>query len=41
MFDLRRAVNWAGFYAASATSGGEGAALSTERDAFIAALGPE
>lgn len=37
----RRAVNWAGFYAASATSGGEGTALSAERDAFIAALGPE
>ena len=28
-------------YAASATSGGEGAALSLERDAFLAQLGPE
>ena len=28
-------------YAASATSGGEGAALSGERDAFLAQLGPE
>ena len=28
-------------YAASATSGGEGAALSRERDAFLAQLGPE
>jgi hypothetical protein len=28
-------------YAASATSGGEGAALSGERDAFLSQLGPE
>jgi hypothetical protein len=32
------AVRWAHRYAASATSGGEGAALSRERDAFIARL---
>lgn len=37
----RKAVDWARSYAASATSGGEGAALSVERDAFIASLGPE
>jgi hypothetical protein len=36
-----QAVNWAQAYAASATSGGEGTALSAERDAFIADLGPE
>lgn len=35
-----KAVVWAQTYAASATSGGEGAALSAERDAFIASLGP-
>lgn len=34
------AVRFAHAYAASATSGGEGAALSRERDAFLAALGP-
>ena len=32
------AIRWAHRYAASATSGGEGAALSRERDAFIAQL---
>lgn len=32
------AVRWAHAYAASATSGGEGAALSRERDAFLASL---
>lgn len=32
------AIRWAEHYAASATSGGEGAALSRERDAFIAQL---
>jgi hypothetical protein len=32
------AIRWAHRYAASATSGGEGAALSRERDAFIAGL---
>jgi len=36
-----KAVDWAQAYAGSATSGGEGAALSVERDAFIASLGPE
>lgn len=35
-----RAVDRAWAYAAGATSGGEGAALSRERDAFIAQLGP-
>lgn len=35
-----KAVDWAQAYAASATSGGEGAALSAERDAFIAGLDP-
>lgn len=34
-----QAVRWVQHYAASATSGGEGAALSRERDAFIASLG--
>ncbi len=33
------AVRWAHAYAASATSGGEGAALSRERDIFLASLG--
>jgi len=33
-----QAVRWVQHYAASATSGGEGAALSRERDAFIASL---
>lgn len=32
--------NWASFYASQATSGGEGAALSRERDKFHAQLGP-
>ena len=36
-----KAVDWAKAYAASATSGGEGTALSLERDDFIASLGPE
>lgn len=35
-----RAEHWAWAYAAGATSGGEGAALSRERDAFIASLPP-
>ena len=35
------AVRFAYAYAASATSGGEGVALSRERDAFLAELGPE
>lgn len=33
-----QAVRWVQHYAASATSGGEGAALSRERDAFLARL---
>ncbi|MEO7361182.1 MAG: hypothetical protein ABI120_12695 [Gemmatimonadaceae bacterium] len=36
----KKAVDWAYNYASYATSGGEGAALSRERDAFIAELGP-
>ncbi|MBI5258843.1 MAG: hypothetical protein HY855_20220 [Burkholderiales bacterium] len=36
-----RAQRWAWQYAAGATSGGEGVALSRERDAFIASLGGE
>lgn len=36
-----RAIHWLHAYAASATSGGEGAALSYERDQRIAALGGE
>jgi hypothetical protein len=36
-----RAIQWLNAYAASATSGGEGAALSLERDERIAALGGE
>ena len=36
-----KSSNLAYAYAASATSGGEGAALSRERDAFLARLGPE
>lgn len=32
------AINWIHFYASQATSGGEGAALSVERDAVLAAL---
>lgn len=35
---FRLAVDWMGNYASSATSGGEGAALSYERDKFRAAL---
>ena len=37
----RKSRDYACAYAASATSGGEGAALSGERDAFLAQLGPE
>jgi hypothetical protein len=37
----QRSAAMAFAYAASATSGGEGAALSRERDAFLAQLGPE
>lgn len=37
----RRARSWAVFYASQATSGGEGLALSVERDEFLRALGPE
>lgn len=33
------AVKWAHFYASQATSGGEGTAMSVERDAFLATLG--
>ena len=36
-----KSSNLAYAYAASATSGGEGTALSKERDAFLARLGPE
>ena len=38
---FRLAVDWMGNYASSATSGGEGAALSYERDQFRAALARE
>lgn len=38
---FKQAVDWMGNYAASATSGGEGAALSLERDDFRAALARE
>jgi hypothetical protein len=37
----RKSRDHACAYAASATSGGEGAALSRERDAFLTSLGPE
>jgi len=37
----RQSRDFAYAYAASATSGGEGVALSAERDAFLAQLGPE
>lgn len=37
----KRAIHWLYAYAGSATSGGEGAALSMERDERIAALGGE
>ena len=36
-----RAIHWLYMYASSATSGGEGAALSMERDQRITALGGE
>jgi len=36
-----RAIHWLYMYASSATNGGEGAALSLERDQRIAALGCE
>lgn len=35
----QRAVDWACSYAGTATSGGEGTAMSVERDAFIGSLG--
>lgn len=38
---FKKAVDWMGSYAASATSGGEGEALSRERDDFQAALARE
>lgn len=38
---FKLAVDWMGTYAGSATSGGEGAALSYERDEFRAALARE
>ena len=38
---FKLAVDWMGNYASSATSGGEGAALSYERDQFQAALARE
>lgn len=38
---FKLAVDWMGSYASSATSGGEGAALSYERDRFRAALARE
>jgi len=37
----KEAADWARTYASFATSGGEGAALSLERDEFIRSLGPE
>lgn len=37
----RRAAAWARQYASYATSGGEGAVLSRERDEFLESLGPE
>lgn len=37
----QRAADWARQYASYATSGGEGAALSMERDEFLRSLGPE
>ena len=36
-----RAIHWLDVYASSATSGGEGTALSRERDQRVAALGGE
>ena len=41
MESRERAIHWLHMYAGSATSGGEGAALSLERDQRIAALGGE
>jgi tetratricopeptide (TPR) repeat protein len=38
---FKKAVDWMGTYAGWATSGGEGAALSLERDDFQAALARE
>ncbi len=37
----QKAADWAGRYASYATSGGEGATLSRERDEFLRSLGPE
>lgn len=37
----KKAADWAHTYASWATSGGEGAALSHERDEFLRTLGPE
>lgn len=37
----KEAANWARTYASMATSGGEGAALSRERDEFLKELGPD
>ena len=37
----KQAADWAWTYASYATSGGEGAALSYERDQFLTSLGPE
>ena len=37
----QRSADWAWFYASQATSGGEGAALSWERNRFLKTLGPE
>jgi hypothetical protein len=37
----QKAANWACTYASWATSGGEGTALSLERDEFLKNLGPE
>lgn len=37
----QQAANWAHTYASWATSGGEGTALSRERDDFLSLLGPE
>lgn len=36
----RKSYNWACFYASQATSGGEGTAMSVERDDFLRTLGP-
>lgn len=35
----RKASGWAYFYASQATSGGEGTAMSHERDAFLKTIG--